>query len=769
MSLRYTSLRAITVAAIIAILFTTTEATAQTAQPSSAQQILDRVYSFNAKSVLNLATGNAASGADYTATDVTGTSLSVCSLTSVSGLFCLDGKTLRKWANPQGSSTSSTVLSCADSALGLDSKSDGCTGMAVDQTGAIWLAGKKKNGHSVIKVQKKVGTCPSGWVALTSGPLCAREYYAGRPVLVDITVIDGSVAKAFGKTGVLGVEERKNAVFFPDSTSGVPQVLVTARDWGLSGNEVLQDVTLLQIPGTSSVTNYVLATTSTGRVLAKDAAATGAARQVFSIPPAVNSGAVRCNADAQYYGLRSSTTDAVVYVSDRNYCRVLALQPPEIVGSTWQLTTVKALSTTLAGIPGQLYPPTGLTVAPGYSFEVADCAISCGVVNDEDGNTATKFLSVELVPGTPTDAVAFQIRGIPDCRYRNAAGFPAELQTVCNTSGIVVNPNAAGTGPDVAGTQVPTCLSACPPAAQWLNVTPLLPDEVVNAYKAGGFGEIMPKLLVSPQFRGQAGNGYVFEALFVLTNPLLHFRDSFEAEYLVDKLHTSNTKLGCYPADTASGASIIRWDVVTTVSEIFPGIGGNNVDMLTNIGCGSARTINVRLSLLPYDLEITPDTWGVNSWSSGAPVSTVGDDAVYARLLQKLYSDLYDVQARYACAQPGPLLGTSLCNTLASTWQNGRTKLDSCVNAAFDPKQSAGDENCQSFVSQLTNYQSRLPPATSSTDLANRTGELKARIQVIFFIYNTFFLPSVPAGGFCREAAALNVPGTRTPCPNPWL
>ena len=88
---------------------------------------------------------------------------------------------------------------------------------------------------------------------------------------------------------------------------------------------------------------------------------------------------------------------------------------------------------------------------------------------------------------------------------------------------------------------------------------------------------------------------------------------------------------------------------------------------------------------------------------------------------------------------------------LGTTLLDGKLKLDKCIEAAFQPKNSASNENCQSFVSQLTNYRNALPATTASQDIANRVGELKVRIAVIFHVYYDRFQPSIPANGFCRE------------------
>ncbi|HUG73761.1 MAG TPA: hypothetical protein VMK82_10075, partial [Steroidobacteraceae bacterium] len=155
---------------------------------------------------------------------------------------------------------------------------------------------------------------------------------------------------------------------------------------------------------------------------------------------------------------------------------------------------------------------------------------------------------------------------------------------------------------------------------------------------------------------------------------------------------------------------------------------------------------------------------------STVPVLTTGNDAVFARLMPRLYGELGYAQRELACKQVDPVpsggaapLPTNLCATLASIWLNGLEKLNKCIQAGFTPKQSAGDENCQSFVSQLNNFSSRVPTVTPLHDVANRVGELQARISTLLHVYQVRYLPSIPAGGFCRETSS-----SPTTCPDPW-
>ncbi|HEX9771839.1 MAG TPA: hypothetical protein VGA44_00115, partial [Steroidobacteraceae bacterium] len=129
-------------------------------------QTLDRVDSVSRTAVLEMAFGEPIRPPDFTNLDITAlTGYSACQLTPIKGLFCLDGRLIRHWADPaQDPSDVSTEFSCADRALGLDTKKpDTCTSMTVDLAGNIWIAGKKANSHSLIKVVQKIDSnCPEG-------------------------------------------------------------------------------------------------------------------------------------------------------------------------------------------------------------------------------------------------------------------------------------------------------------------------------------------------------------------------------------------------------------------------------------------------------------------------------------------------------------------------------------------------------------------------------------------------------------------------------
>ena len=735
------------------------------AQGSNSQQVLDRVDAYNANVVLEMAFDDPNRAQDFVNLGIAGTNFSTCKLTATDGIFCLDGKIVRHWPNPGDPQSYVDELSCNDPALKLDvKKPDTCTGMSVDLAGALWLAGKKASTHSLIKVVAKAATaaCPSGWSVLSGSRYCAIEFYAGRPLLVDIDPIGGDVGAAFKpcptcavQSGVLGLEERKTSVFFPDPKSTSPIVVASGKGWNLIGNEQLLSSALLQVPNGGAIQNFVLVTTTSGRIMAKRTDVAGAAFEVFNIPLEQSLSSVQCAFGTQHYGIRTSSKSGRVYVTDRNLCQVLALVPNGLPftalvndGESEDLT----LSTSDSS---GTFPPNGPTLAPGINIDLEDCSTNCTLLTNEEGTPAASLVGVQLASGSNSGATLFQVKGIADCRYADA-----NVHTVCAAAvGVIVDPDDKDD-----------------PAAQLLNVTPLLPKEITSLFDTSGIPpKGLPPLLISRQYRAQERNDFVFDAFFVVTEAGVRIVDNFTALYDVPVLEGVPASLGCVP----DAGNLLAWDVVTAVNEVFKttDIDGDNVaehvDVLTNVGCVNPTIVKPppRLSLLPYNFEVVPDTYGPTILSA-VKLVTMGNDAVFARLVQNLYDDLEYVRREMACqavdpvpnAGPAPL-SSAVCNTLFSKWGNGKVKLDKCINAAFQPKQSAGDENCQSFGSQMRNYRDSLPATTSASDVANRLGELKARVDVIRHVFDTRFLPSIPGAGFCREEDSDSNPLT---CPDPW-
>jgi hypothetical protein len=730
-------------------------------QPQSTQQTLDRIDAFNATKVLEMQFDDPDRTSDFIDLGITGTSFTDCKLTALDGLYCLDGKVIRHWPDTDAPGTSINEFSCADSALNLvTNKPDTCSAMTVALSGAIYLGGRKSGSYSLLKVIAKNGACPTGFTSFAGNRYCSRELYTGRSAILDLDPLDdvGATFKPCPscpeQRGVLALEDKSSVVFFRDPTA-TPTLIETAQNWGLIGNESLLSVAVFEVPNGSATDSYVLATTSTGRILAKRTDLAGSVFQVFDIPSERASTATQCNFDTQHYGIRTSTKSGRVYVTDRNFCEVLALKPSgqPSTGLTGLVNDTEGTSdlTLATGTTA----PGGATLAPGINIDLAECAVNCTYLKKE-GTPAASFLDVKLASGSQSDATVFLVEGIPDCRQVNDPDFPPGLVQACAEADAVVT------------------LPGAPnhPAAQLLNLTKLFPFEILSLFDGSGVPpEGLPPLYVSRQYRGQRQNHFLFNAFFYVTEPGVHFRDNFTAEYDVGVLDGS--ELGCLP----DPENLIAWDVMTNVSELYRSVDADGdsdsdyVDTLTNIGCRNpTKTFQTRISAVPYDLEINPDTYGFTYDSPSQKEVTPGNDAVFARLVQSLYDDLEFSRRELACktvdATSGqPPISSSVCNTLATKWANGKIKLDKCINAGFQPKQSTADENCQSFVTQLTNYRSTIPATTPTRDIANRVGELKMRVDVIRHVFDTRLLPSLTTAGFCRE---LN-PATSTTCPDPWL
>jgi hypothetical protein len=710
---------------------------------AQSRQVLDRIYSVNPSAVLQMAFDDPNGIADFTNLGlVPVTGITTCQPTPINGLFCLDGSLVRNWPDTAVPTNVVTVFSCADPALALDTNKPPCTAMTADLAGNIWIAGRKSNKFRLIKVVPKDGTCPvgSGSGQLTNSPnYCFRVFVTDRPEIVNLVAIDGSAGADFTfGPGVLGLEG-KSAVFYGDSPGDPPIVIASSQGWNLIGNEQVLSAALFQLKSGTSVDNYVLATTSTGRVLRKNTASTAAAVPVFNIPAERVLPPGQCDASTQRYGIRVSSQSGFAYVTDHNFCQVIALRAKDTDNDGVPDEPFIALENVPEGsadltLSTQSFPPDAPTITPGIFIELRDCGENQPRCNL--GSTAAQLTGVILDNGTPSGMTLFQIKGIPDCRDLPTNAFCLEKIAEESQGGqqVIVGP---------AGNR----------SEQYLNVTPLLPEEIKALFDDSGEAPNgLPPMLISPLYRGQAPDS-IFEGLFGLTDPDIRFRGAFTGEFHVEELVTGN------PVDSRCGLEPnapqpnLNWDVVTMVSERYSSVGGptgvvvdipgpgeekEHVDMLVNSDCNHTVLAGGRWSLYSYNLEVAP---------SG--------DSVFAKLLDSIYNDLEATRALLVCANGDADAGgdvaplaSGVCSTLLSRWNNGRTKLDDCINASMFPKQSQAVRNCEAFATQLTNYQTTLNGAVrAGIDPANRIGEQKARVAVVFEVFQ-HFLNSVPTLGF---------------------
>jgi hypothetical protein len=482
------------------------------------------------------------------------------------------------------------------------------------------------------------------------------------------------------------------------------------------------------------------------------------------------------------FGVRSSWTTGQTYLSNRDYQRVIALATG---GSATPFPLSVAPSTKPPGLPFALSTgtstfPDGLSVAPGVPIDLTvDCPTpidsggngGCTVAYAADGTSAAKLGDVTLAStSTASGVTVYKVKNLLDCRYQPQ--FQA-CYKLLNPSGGTVSDSAAQAALIAAGWIVPdlgaSAADKLKPATQVLNVTPQLPEDVSAQFPLTGPGSL-PSLYVSQRYRAPNERNYVFDALFFKTQDGVYFTGTYSGEFDVSKL-TGGFELGCNPYPSGSNiANYFKWDAITTASETWIGVGGRYIDTLINVGCRNPTKVSGgRTSIFPI-LEIAPDTYGPTIVSS-TPSVTPNNDGAFARLTQALYTELRSALDQYTCVQvddtvspigDAPLSSTT-CNNLRSIWSNGKQKLDKCVDAAFTPKASASNENCQSFRNKLDEYKAALPAAPSGLDLANRLAEQYYRWEVIKHVFETRFLPSIPyKKGYCRE----RYPAGSTSCPN---
>jgi hypothetical protein len=197
--------------AIHAVVVAVAVVTAGSALAQGTIQTLDRTNVFNRTNVLQTEFGDPARTVDFTLLNISPVvGFTTCQTTATRGIYCLDGRDVRNWPDPKlANGTGALVMSCADPALGLDlRKPDTCTAMTVDQSArnlARWQKEQRLRPHQD-RPEESNNSCPEG-SALTQSAFCARTYAAGRPLIADITPIDGDLGTTFNLgSGTLGLE-----------------------------------------------------------------------------------------------------------------------------------------------------------------------------------------------------------------------------------------------------------------------------------------------------------------------------------------------------------------------------------------------------------------------------------------------------------------------------------------------------------------------------------------------------------------------------------
>ena len=722
-----------------------------------------------------------------------GATFAACQRSASRDTYCLlnsfpSGNTIRqpvsRWS---ASGNYESLFDCTDPKLGLDTKkANPCTTLSATLGGDIWLGGRQGTSYSIIKVVE-VGpgaVCPTGSVKLQAETnpdhdYCSLRYATGRPVLVDVVSIDNKVGKRFEAPsigpgpGVLLLEDRKTVAYLRDGVNGAGVPLYQPVDiasgktaWKLDGGETLQSTSLMQVNCTeTNCDNYLLATTSTGKLLALQTDAGSGSTPGLGTPRNVvsNPACTSTTTTAQAW-VRVSPQSGRIYLSDRCGNRVRGYEVPSASytsASTW--TQVASLST--LDPDGASNPPNTLSVSPGIPINLANCADQKCIL-EPDGADAENLVgayitsvTVEQMTGR-TGMTVFKVQGIPDCRYTSPA--------------ICLGPN--GDDPNYA---IETRSDG-----KYLRVERLLPLEVLELFDATTTPTLANLALrIGPQYRARPDRSNTFDAFFGRTEDGVQFRGTFDIDFDIRELigdpADTPTRCGYLNDPGVSSRDPSNWDVIVTVSERVPVAGANNGsatqpsgtllnrDLLVNTSCENPTSgSGTRWSLYAYGLMQAACTAG----GTVTPTSYACRTS-FVDLTSSLFDDLERARAMTACknvdgnprvpGDPDPAgsapLSAATCSALASNWLNARDKLNKCLEATQQPKNSSLSQNCQAFNSQFQQYRNVLDAAVvngvvvndvQTGDVANRLGELKSRVQVFLHIYNDQMLPSVPPGGF---------------------
>jgi len=744
-------------------------------QAAGPQQVLERLAVFNNGAVLEMSVDGSGitspDFSDYGVTPVTG--FTACELHPRRGLYCLDGREVRRWADPTLGGVGAVEFSCANPSLPIDvARSDVCSTMTVAPDGSVWISGRSGTSFRLIKLvpRRTDGSCPEG-VAIADhagvpSAYCFRQYSGGQRQMLRLRVVERSEAAAFDPgtgvpvNGVLALDVA-GAVKFYRTPGTSPRVLVTGRSaWGAGSSEVIQDFALLQLPNGAETDNFLLATTLGGRIQARqtDIGAPAAAFNVFTSPNVgialPDPAPAKCAVSNGRYGLTASSQSGRVYFTDRDFCQVMYLRPSDGDDTDadelpfTKLVSVQrdgddlTLSTVAAGEPPTSYPPTAPSRAPGIVIDLAECAETCVLRRADDGTPVATLSGVERSTA-PSLMLLLQAINVPDCRYVPA--HPA-----CVGRDAVVGPPGD-------------------PGAQYLDLAKVLPADITDQFASlGTVPPGLPPLLIPPSYRGQASKDYLFGLFFGITPEGTVFVDTFDSEWDVEGL--SGAELGCglgYPRGTALG-ELLSQDVLVTVSERYIAAGGpagvvapapgapdyRYVGTIINNGCGSTRGSGVRWSAVTYDLEIAHN-----------PTPADDQDDVFADLLERLFAELGVTQRDIACragvdSPDSAPLAPAVCSRLDGLLADASVKLGRCLAAARGsgtpsllPPPAVIDFYCSRFATSFKAYRDAValvPAGAPDEDPANRIGELKLRGDVFDEMFVERFLPSVPPGGFTR-------------------
>lgn len=638
-----------------------------------------------------------------------GRSLLSCVRAPNRDLVCLEGALVRSWSDAEEAvparEAPRDLFSCTDDRLGLITRGNPCTAVAVDPSGAIWLAGRnRKSSFSLLKVvpvpnTSDADTCPAPYgqflkLRSSLGNLaqgsavsdyCVAEYATGRPALEDISYVGGDVGAAFvGPDGVRGpgvllMEQRLTVSFVPDpeprTAPGTtpftfpvePKVIGDSRStWGFNRGEELQSAAVLQRDGTNGARlSYAVVATNQGRLLAKKADGLSDAFMVYDV--VANRRSTQCSPTAQpRFAVRTRYESNRGYVSDAACGEVQALEP----GVAPNAPSCSPLGGEFFFCNAREFDVSGPQSAPVVST-TTKVDVTLATTSTETGLLEPVGLTVS--PGIGIDLNGCARTGtcpvVPDGNGNGIGALLTRVTLVDTTKSGVTMYQVVGI-PDcrqephrtLAATPTPTQL-LCQAAnavvtidnREFLDVSKLLPAEIRKLFDAN---TPLPQLLISPIYRARPENGNLFEAFFARTEEGVTFRQTLDFQIDAPEL-TGKPQFDCGGA--TPGRPDLSFNVITTISERYvtasklaksgslqtdpvPLEAGKYVDMLVTTACSNPQSSagTVRLSVFPYNLAVAPEQFPRNRYAPPLPVPLPSNFDRYNDVYANLLVSLFD-------------------------------------------------------------------------------------------------------------------------------
>jgi len=726
-----------------------------------------------------------------------------CVSTAAGGLTCIDGNDVVQWTSPIDPDTSSptTLFDCGTDLPFNTKKGPGCTAIAQDAEGAIYLGGRLNGkGNILVKiVEDSSGICdtlPPSYTEFTGagGDYCWATVQTGRPTLVDIDVIEGGLAAGFssGEKQLLVLEERKTVLLYTNFDADPADTIVVdvasgKRGFGLVPKEEIVNAMLMEhvrpsvdvLPGGSRHGEsdfFVYVATNKGRLIAVNPDGTPSGVDPLDISGL--SSQPLCPAGEEIFDVAQGPNAGVVYATDRNSCVLYGFATTydttgDFDGFDVDIGKFAQISTSIVDESSMevFLPPLTISAFPGFGFSLGGCAGGCTLIGSA-GAVAASLANVDSV-GDDDGVILFHVTGMPHCGWipNTCVDLLDGPQAVIDgtredaVEWLLDSANFPGTTPALLKLD-PSSLDSAP-AAELLvyNATPFLPSDVTDQYDdSGAPPNGLPPLLFPPEYRAQFQNGFFYDALFFVPEPGVQTDGVLTLDVDVELLTGIDFDCGT--------TSPVERDIVIRNSERWKSIaaaynpGDNFQGSMSNQDCfNPTRSRSGGISMFPVNFELNP--WPATEWEDGVWRSDICpgtsscdfDDAVFAKLYVKLYDELRAHLNELACTttdEPSLIepLSAARCAALESNWLNGKSKLTRALENSIIPEPegncSGGSRNFGSVASQLQNYGNLLvdpDPALGpfGPDLANRGGEQSARVDTLVNILHNMLLPSIPS------------------------